>query len=173
MKKKMRKERPEEPRCMDCGATMKSTRANYRYRLVDDWAVTLTGVEILKCSTCGAESPVIDRPMKLHRTIAAAVVQKKARLAPPEVSFLRQHVEMNGRELARLFGSTPSTVSRWENGHEPIGATADRLLRTVVMLHDFGSEKFDYHVLADIGDQIKPLRLTLKMEDGEWKAAAA
>ncbi len=32
------------------------------------------------------------------------------------------------------LGTTPETVSRWENGRTPMGVTADRLLRLMVIV---------------------------------------
>ena len=61
--------------------------------------------------------------------LAAGVLAKRARLAPRESRFLREHLCWTETELANQLGVTPETVARWEKGEEPMGPVADRLLR--------------------------------------------
>jgi DNA-binding transcriptional regulator YiaG len=109
----------------------------------------------------------------LMRGIAAAVVAKGERLAAPEVTFLRKHLDYTGARLAKALGVTGPTVSRWETGREPIGPSADRLLRALVVLHDGAGDRFDPARFEAIEQGAGPIRLTLRRDaEGNWSAAA-
>lgn len=51
-------------------------------------------------------------------------------------NFLRKYMGWASADLAHRIGVTPESVSRWENGHEPIGAVPDRTLRLMVALEN-------------------------------------
>lgn len=158
--------------CASCGKRMRSAREQHRFTLAGGWYALLDDVKVYTC-TCGERSVAIEKPLPLLRTIAAAVIAKRARLSPQEVRFLRDHLQLAARQLAGRLGVTPETVSRWENGHEPIGPTADRLLRTLVALQDKRSAQFDPERLAAIEPKEQgPLQLTIRMDDGHWHLAA-
>jgi len=107
------------------------------------------------------------------RGIAAAVVRKRARLSAAEVTFLRKHLEYTGARLAKALGVTGSTVSRWESGREPVGPSADRLLRVLVLIRDGDADRFDPALFETIEDGAAPLRLSLRRDSrGNWAAAA-
>jgi putative zinc finger/helix-turn-helix YgiT family protein len=156
--------------CLECGGQLTASRGNYRYTLADDWGATVEGVELLKCKKCGTTEPVFDSLLPMQRAIAAAVVRKPTRLAAQEVKFLRTHLGRSAKDLAGILGVTPASVSRWENGKEPIGVVPDRLLRTVIMLADADGAKFEPEQLAAITDGDGPMRLTVRMRDGHWEA---
>ena len=120
-------------KCIECGGRMKTTRENFRHEALG-LPVTLVGVEVSRCVGCGLSEVAIPALEGLHRAIAAALVAKTARLAAAEVRFLRKQLGWSGAELAEHLGVTRETVSRWEQGSAPIGATADRLLRATVAL---------------------------------------
>ena len=159
--------------CADCGGRVEYRVENYRLPLVGDWGVTLEHVETTFCGSCGGRGVSIDRMAPLLRGIAAAVVRKRARLAPAEVTFLRKHLEYTGARLAKALGVTGPSVSRWESGREPIGPSADRLLRALVVMHDGETDRFDPAQFEAIEDGSAPLRLTLRRDSrGNWAAAA-
>ena len=100
-------------------------------------------------------------------------IGKGARLAAAEVTFLRKHLEYTGARLAKALGVTGPTVSRWESGREPIGPSADRLLRALVLMHDGTADRFDPARFEAIEEGGAPLRLTLRRDSrGNWAAAA-
>ena len=159
--------------CPDCGGPVQRSRENHRLPLAGEWGVTLEGVEITHCAKCGQRGVAIERLGPLMRGIAAAVVRKRGRLAAPEVTFLRKHLEYTGARLARALGVTGPTVSRWETGREPIGPSADRLLRALVLIHDREADGFDPAQFEAIEDGAAPVRLTLRKDaKGNWAAAA-
>lgn len=120
-------------KCIECGGRMKTARENFRHQALG-LPVTLVGVEVSRCAGCGLSEVSIPQLEGLHRAIASALVSKTARLTAAEIRFLRKQLGWSGAELADHLGVTRETVSRWEQGSSPIGATADRLLRATVAL---------------------------------------
>jgi putative zinc finger/helix-turn-helix YgiT family protein len=118
--------------CMTCGEHMKARRENYRYVTSGLPFVTLQGVEVRRCANCGETEVAIPAIEGLHRAIAGALIRKRAGLAPPEIKFLRKYLGWSGADFAKRMGTSPETVSRWENGAKPMGGLADRLLRVLV-----------------------------------------
>lgn len=156
----------------DCGATMTSARENYSYAASGLPHVTLDGVEVRRCGACGEHEVVIPNIEQLHQAIAEAVIGKKARLAAGEVRFLRKHLGWSGADFALHMGVTPETVSRWENGREPIGPVADRLLRLMVVTK---APKSMYYIeaLAALEDGFVPTRVRLSADKSGWHERAA
>jgi putative zinc finger/helix-turn-helix YgiT family protein len=160
--------------CPECGAPLKVFHEPHRYTITPNWAITLEGVEFRRCAKCGYFEVSIERPEALHRTIAAAVIRKSARLSGPELTFLRQQLDLNGRELAAVLGVRNESVSRWERGREPIGPTVDRLVRALVALRLGGDDPFPVEVLSGIEGEAEALRLVITTSPkGEWKQKAA
>src|SRR5262245_32829553 len=110
---------------------MVTRRETHEYGDVLPGAV-LVGVPVHRCTKCDAFEVSIPMIEDLHRKLAWAVIEKKGRLAPGEVRFLRKHLGLSGADFAEHMGTTPETVSRWENGATPMGQVSDRLLRLMV-----------------------------------------
>lgn len=70
----------------------------------------------------------------LHRAIGLNIVRRKATLSPEEVRFLRKELDLSQAHLAKIFGSSESSVRNWEStsdGRAKISGPADRMLRTL------------------------------------------
>lgn len=159
-------------KCMQCGSPMKTKRENFLYG-ASGLPVTLLGVEVSRCKKCGEFEVAIPRIEELHRVIAMEVIGKRARLAPAEIRFLRKVLGWSGADLARRIGVGVGAVSRWENGRDPMGPVADRLLRLMVAHTKAGT---DYPVdrLAEVAEEApEPLRLGMQPDAKGWHAAAA
>ena len=81
---------------------------------------------------------------------------------------------MLGSDFARHFGVEPTTVSRWENGREPMGPAAERLLR-VSAIYCKPVLSYEAHNLESVLDSIKrkdarPIRLKLTRRNTIWIA---
>ena len=152
---------------------MKTKRENYRYDAVGLPGITLKDIKVSRCPKCGEYEVAIPQIEDLHRLIARAVIAKRERLTPEEIRFLRKFLGWSGADFGAHMGTTPETVSRWENGGTPMGVTADRLLRLMVAA---GQPKTDYSLetlklVARLNP--KPLRLGVKISGGHWEAVAA
>lgn len=74
--------------------------------------------------------------------LAAAVAVSRAlhpwQLAGEEVRALRHILDLSGRAMAQALDMDHTTLSRWENGKQSVGAWADKQVRyiTLLALHD-------------------------------------
>jgi putative zinc finger/helix-turn-helix YgiT family protein len=161
----------DEMKCIECGGKMSTARENFRHEALG-LPLTLVGVEVSRCAACGLSEVAIPRLEELHRVIASALVNKPSSLTPGEIRFLRKQLAWSGGELADHLGVTRETVSRWEQGASPIGATADRLLRAAVALATPGvSLKMD--TLRHIArGEPAPLQLRLHHDEQGWTTEA-
>jgi putative zinc finger/helix-turn-helix YgiT family protein len=158
--------------CFECAGKMTSKRENVKYRAIGV-PVTLVHVEVRRCQTCGEHEVVIPNVEGLHRALANAVIRKRSRLTPQEIVFLRKYLGWSGADFARRMGTTPETVSRWENDKAAMGVVADRFLRLLVA-HEKPVEDYGAQVLEAVA--MTPPRVTrfdLSRQKDEWKAAAA
>ena len=156
------KNKTQADTCAGCGGVVKRSRGKNRLPLVGDWGVTLPGVAITHCTSCGGRGLSIERLGPLMRGIVAAVVRKRGGLAAPEVTFLRKHIQYTRARLAKALGVTGPTVSRWETGREPIGPSADRRLRALVPIHDHQADRFEPTEFETIEEGSAPIRLTVR-----------
>jgi putative zinc finger/helix-turn-helix YgiT family protein len=160
--------------CLDCGGALKVARAPYRYTDSGLPGVVLLGVEVRRCQKCGAEEVGIPRIEDLHRLMAQAVIRRPHRLAPAEIKYVRKWLGWSGVDFARHMGTTPETVSRWEQGRVPMSPQADRLLRLMVTTRAPVAE-YSLDSLATISDKtpLRPAPLRIQWDRGRWLALAA
>jgi putative zinc finger/helix-turn-helix YgiT family protein len=154
--------------CMECGAQMKTKRENYKYDASGLPGITLMGVSVSRCTRCGEFEVEIPNIEGLHKAIAAAVIQKRERLAPAEIRYLRKFLGLSGADFAEIAGVSAETVSRWEVGKQTMGAIADRFLRLLAMTRQPVNE-YPLDFLKDVA-QAKPrlTRVEMKTGEGGW-----
>ena len=163
--------------CLVCGASIETRRENYRYTASGLPHVTLQQVEVSRCPVCGETEVTIPHIEALHRAIAAVLIQKRARLAPEEIRYLRKYLGWSGVDFAAHMGVTPETVSRWERGTTPMGGQADRLLRLLVVnltqAQDYPAARLTA-LLTEIAEEpeIHAMCLDLHIDEEDWHAAA-
>jgi putative zinc finger/helix-turn-helix YgiT family protein len=146
--------------CDECGAAVTVEHgAVRRYEIGGLPHIELHGVEVTRCGACGAESIAIPRIAQLHRVLAHSFVSQHRMLAPVEIRFLRKHVGLSGADFAQRMGVARETVSRWENGTQPMGAIADRLLRMLVVTHEPSESYAVDDILAELTDSPAPKKL--------------
>ena len=128
-------------RCTNCGGEDLSPvtpLSDYRYELSGlGHVVVRNGIKEQRCNTCGETFTRIPGFGPLLRTIAIALTEKQGRLAGAEIRCLRKHIDLAAERLAEVLGVSPATVARWENDEDPIGGTADRMLRLLVRTYDY------------------------------------
>jgi putative zinc finger/helix-turn-helix YgiT family protein len=123
-------------KCPECGGAVTQKTGSHPYIGDELPNVMLVGVKIRTCTQCGAKSVGIPKLAQLHRALATAIAKSPHQLTPGEIRFLRKYLGWSGQDSARHFGVTPETVSRWENGAKPMGATAERFLRLAALTID-------------------------------------
>ncbi len=160
-------------KCFECGAKMQSKRETYKFTESGLPSVSLGNVEVRACTKCGEREVVLPKLEELHRAIAHMVLLKTERLAGEEIRYLRKYLGWSAVDFAKRIGVDRTTVSRWENGQQSIGTTADRLLRLLVVtekpVEDYSTER-----LTVIKNKAaKPRRLRFQLKRGSWATAAA
>jgi putative zinc finger/helix-turn-helix YgiT family protein len=166
--------RPVElcPICQD--GTLEVRQENYRY--VDSGLpnVTLQGIEVSYCGACGERIVSIERMADLHRALAWTVAAQVGRLQPVQVKFLRKYLGWSGTAFAKVMGTTPATVSRWEGGKQPMGVVAEHLLRALVF-RERPVDEYPSEQLAELSTDVPPpARLTaIACADVGWKVQSA
>ena len=152
-------------KCPQCSAKMKSGSETIPYRGAPN--VVLMGAQVDRCGSCGEyvlHTPAIDQ---LHSLITSALASKSTRLTGPEIRFMRNHLGLDSGEFAKVIGSDPGTVSRWESGKQPAGRHADLLLRALVLLHN--KEQFVPNVFRDVEWDMEPSgHLTFRYAAKKW-----
>jgi DNA-binding transcriptional regulator YiaG len=96
----------------------------------------------------------------LEASMAIARVMDDFKLGGKEFKFLRKAIGIKAVDLADFLGVTPETLSRWENGKEPISTNAERVMRmrTYHSLRDKApGVKADLDTLLNM--KFKPVRL--------------
>lgn len=120
-------------KCPTCGnAKMTEHRENVSWNNLP--GIVLMGIEVQRCGKCSERLEVYKAMGPLDDTICVTVAVRPERLTAAEIRLLRSHLELSGAEFARVVGSTPSTIARWENDRQPMGIHAELLLRAMVLL---------------------------------------
>jgi putative zinc finger/helix-turn-helix YgiT family protein len=119
--------------CDCCGAECSVVRGDYRFVESGLNNVWLQDIEIVRCEKCNNEDPIIPAVGSLLKVVLLAIAEKPARLEGREIRFLRRQAGFTQQQLSGMLGVDKSTISKWENGEDPIGPTSDRLLRTIAI----------------------------------------
>jgi len=129
----MTKREEEVTICSNCGSEGKVTVGSYPFKESGLTGVTLIGIELIECEACQNVDPIIPDVNDLMRALAWHLTTQKYRLSGEDVRFLRKYLKMSGVDFAKLLGADKSTLSKWENGEDPIGTANERLIRSVVL----------------------------------------
>jgi len=92
----------------------------------------------------------------LHKTIGRHIVLHRKALAPKEVRFLRNTLDLTQAEIAEMLGVNSQSVARWEKGEHEIPGAAERLLR-VIFLASLLTEEELAKVINDLMQRLKVL----------------
>lgn len=133
-------------KCINCEHAMTTKRENVPYTSLP--GAVLIGVPVSRCANCGEHEVAIPAIDELNRVLASAVIRKRGRLVGGEIRFLRSYLGYSGTDFAKLIGSDPATMSRWESDKQPIGHHTDLLLRSMVAL----DRKVDEYPIATLGE---------------------
>jgi putative transcriptional regulator len=123
-------------KCYNCGKILQKKRALYQYKESGLPNLYLREVNFYHCS-CGEEMVEIPCVEQLNQRIAETIIASSPHLNGPEIRFLRKQLGLKAIELARIFGVSKVTVSRWENGKVKIDKAYDRMIRALVKNAEF------------------------------------
>jgi putative zinc finger/helix-turn-helix YgiT family protein len=157
----------EAKRCRVCGAPTEVRRENYKYDASGLDNITLQNIEVRHCPKCGERQALIPSLAELHKAIALALAEKRERLFPKEIRFLRKYLGLSSADFAAKIGVDPATVSRYENTSDPqpMGKQTERLLRLMVIVE----KPVQSYPLEELATQEpKSVRMTLAPRKGGW-----
>lgn len=160
-------------KCSTCGADTRIVRGHYNLDTMGIPAVVVN-MEKAECEQCGNVDPIIAHLNDLMRTVALAVVCSPNGLRGVDVRFLRKYMGKTAEEFGKLLNVDKTTVSKWENGHDPVGDQSDRLIRlTVVALGEGLEEKLKAVVenLPQIGTSYRPMNIQVDLEKMSYEYA--
>jgi DNA-binding transcriptional regulator YiaG len=151
----MRSQEKSALRCSNCSKPAHIVHGNYQFRESGLDYVSLCGIEIIKCTHCGNEDPIIPSMDDLFRTIALALVAKPYGLAGEEVRFLRKYMGLTGDRFSRLLHVDKTTLSKWENNDDPVGTQSDLAIRLLTMSQDADLRQQIHNVIREHFEKIQ------------------
>lgn len=157
----------EVRRCRVCGTPTAVRRENYKYDASGLDNITLENIEVRHCPKCGERQALIPTLGELHKSIAMALAEKRERLLPKEIRFLRKYLGLSGTDFAAKMGVDPATASRYErtSDPQPMGKQTERLLRLMVIVE----RPVQSYPLEEFGtEEPRSVRMTLAPRKGGW-----
>ena len=170
----------------ECGGKIKSQRI----RRYEDELSGLPGLVLIDsvtretCVKCREGSTTFPNLAGMVAAAAAARAQHPTKLDGKSIRFMRSALQMEAKDLAEQLGVRPETLSRWENGKEPIGLSSEKLFRLMVGLNlRKQAPGIDFDPRAVVSMRIAPvtsipvrIELTLikvpRRKEKEWAEAA-
>lgn len=141
--------------CPSCNSKMVCKVGNHLYKESGLNNIVLNGIKIGKCS-CGEKVVFIPAIPSLHKLIGAQLINKKSLLNGNEIRFLRKNMSLTAKKLSGYLGVDNATISRWENGKQPIAKSNDLLLRLVYsVIKDLSFEETK-HLVEENFKNVKP-----------------
>jgi putative zinc finger/helix-turn-helix YgiT family protein len=169
----VRSELESHMNCPECRTPMRAQKEDHRYDECGLKYITLIGVRVARCPSCGNHEISIPHLEELHRLLARVLIEKSTRFTGDEVRFLRKSLGWSGADFAKHMGVAEETVSRWENDAPPIGPQADRLLRFLIAQGRL-TTRYPMERLAKIDlKKATATRVTLITRDERWSVRAA
>lgn len=137
----------------ECGGKLKEKRVKlYRYEGSGLLNVFLADIKVAVCGKCGESYPIIPSILKLHASIAEAIALKPSMLIGAEMRFLRKQLGLSAVKWASYMKMDKASVSRLENGHNPIGRQTDALIR--LLYFRLLEENENRHISENIAGRI-------------------
>lgn len=157
--------------CLTCDSEMGFELCDVPYLSLP--GTVLENTKVWLCHGCDEEMIAIPAINQLDRLLTEEVCGQHGRLAPNQIRFLRKHLGWSGVDFARHFGVSPETVSRWENGAQPMGTQADRLLRVCATrlepIEDYAALEA---LLDSVGAESEHRPLHVRRIGDRWERAA-
>jgi transcriptional regulator with XRE-family HTH domain len=118
---------------MNCYRCKKETKLKkvqkYKYFGISPKNVYLNNIEVRICENCELTSPLIPNIIRLHNTIARAIICQKSLLLGEEVRFLRKNLRLKAQDWAKCLRKDAATISRAEKDGNVLNKDLDLLIR--------------------------------------------
>ena len=118
------------------------------------------------CYLCKKEMISIPDINGLVSAAAVARIMHSTKLNGTEIKFLRKAIKLPSKDLAKIMGIRPETVSRWEgSGEQQIGYSEEKIFRILVgnklkneLQEDDKAPAVEYDHMTIIKMAINPIR---------------
>ena len=138
--------------------------------------VYLVGIRyfVCECGSIVAEVPAIKQLMRL---LARDLIESPKPLSGEEVRFLRKRLGKKATEYCKFLGLEPETLSRIENGKQPISSATEKLARLsyAILSEEPGLHDHARAIFQSMLEEFKPAKEKIVLEirgDNEWREAA-
>lgn len=118
----------------ECGGTLRQVEiGNFDFSPFAGLPVELRDVPGLRCDVCGYQT--LDGEVINHvlHSLTQEVLVLPRILSPDEAKYLRRHLELAPKDLAKKMHLRREVVEAWERGENPPSPRNDLLLRTLVI----------------------------------------
>ena len=118
-------------KCPSCGGTLAASRKRQTQSVGGrDFVVTVATEACRACGSVFLENASLQRA----QIEIACEVARHGPVSGEAFRFLRKALGIRAIVVADLFGVTPETISRWENGQRPVDKAAETRLTRLAML---------------------------------------
>jgi putative zinc finger/helix-turn-helix YgiT family protein len=157
-------------KCRICkDSEMLESQENYHYRECGMDNVSIMGIAVRRCPTCGVIMPVIPNIEGLHDALANTIIKKDGPLTPPEIVFLRKSLGWSGTDFAKNMNCDKAQISKWEHGTVKMSKPYELLLREIVAI---GKKITDYHREEIVWKRHPSRQLLFRLKRTVWREAA-
>jgi putative zinc finger/helix-turn-helix YgiT family protein len=119
-------------KCPSCGGTLAASRKRQTQSVGGrDFVVTVATEACRACGSVFLENTSLQRA----QIEIACEVARHGPVSGEAFRFLRKALGIRAIVVADLFGVTPETISRWENGQRPVDKAAWITLGSAVLEH--------------------------------------
>jgi YgiT-type zinc finger domain-containing protein len=117
-------------RCDICNSETKIIKAQkYHYTLSGLNNLFIKNIKIEVCEKCNWDVPFIPKIIRLHNTIARAIICKESLLMGEEIRFLRKNLFVKAQDWAKFLRKDVATISRAEKTGNYLNKDLDLLIR--------------------------------------------
>ena len=149
--------------CVECGKELKATLVGL-YHYTESGLPNVYLKDSVRIHECASGHRFVEISMveRLQDAIAYELLKKKSLLTGQEFRFLRKWLGLTAERLTAGLGyKSRQSVSRWENGKEPITAATDHAMRLFVLRlkeETINRRMFEHIQIQDYFEQIASRR---------------
>jgi putative zinc finger/helix-turn-helix YgiT family protein len=155
--------------CAKCGGPLRISGRKHHYVECGLPNVTLHGVEVRTCQSCGEVEAAIPNLEGLHACLAHAIVERRSAMTKEEFRFLRQFLGHSSQDFAKMLDVTPETMSRWQSGKHEIPRSVDLLVRFLVSRSEPRIDYTDERISKMRPRPARPPKIELRVRQNAWR----
>jgi HTH-type transcriptional regulator/antitoxin MqsA len=119
-------------KCAECGGVVSNSCGSVPLEIRGE-TFEVSGIEHARCESCAEVYLTLDASDELQRRAIRMSKESRGLLVPEEIRALRESLSLSQAAFEEMLGIGPKTVVRWEKGTVYQSATADRLMRLLIV----------------------------------------